>query len=131
MRGSTPPKDALGWGPWEQQNGEIVGYNELNVVNNLVNVVVAMAVANGLLQHPEQRQDGHSVSSDIGTFFRAQGSPVILELPLPVTSNSDSRVLKVANQTLNFDNDYRIRDLANRLGLHQGFGPTPFVEMLL
>jgi hypothetical protein len=60
-----------------------VGDNELNLVKNLANQVVVNAIENGLMQHPEIPQDSRSVSSEATTFFRAQGVPVTLELPLP------------------------------------------------
>jgi hypothetical protein len=49
---SYSPNNNAGWGQWEQQ-GEIVGNNELNAVNNLADAAVAEADANGLLHHPE------------------------------------------------------------------------------
>jgi hypothetical protein len=39
--------------------------------------------------------------------------------------------LAVANQVITFDNDFLVRDLAKKVGLHQGFGPAPSVQMLL
>jgi hypothetical protein len=81
----SPPHPAQndGWGEWPQQEGELVGDNELNLVNNLANQVVVNAVENGLMQHPDMPQDSRSVSSEATAFFRAQGVPVTLELPLP------------------------------------------------
>jgi hypothetical protein len=38
-----------GWDEWHQQEGELVGDNELNLVNNLANQVVVNAVENGLM----------------------------------------------------------------------------------
>jgi hypothetical protein len=49
----------------------------------LADAAVANAVANGVMQHPEVPQDSHSVSSDVQAFYRAQGAPVTLELPIP------------------------------------------------
>lgn len=68
-----PPQQGnnAGWAPCLQQQGELVGENELMVVNNLADVAVANAVANGLMQHPDQPQESHSVSSEISAFFRA------------------------------------------------------------
>jgi hypothetical protein len=37
----------------------------------------------------------------------------------------------VANPVINFDNEFLGRDLANKVGLHQGFSPVPYVQMLL
>jgi hypothetical protein len=39
----------VNWEPWPQQEGEEVGDKEFQVVNELVDVVVAMIVANGLM----------------------------------------------------------------------------------
>jgi hypothetical protein len=57
-----------GWVPWIQQEGEIVDENELAEVNNLAEA----AVANMILQHPDQAQHSTSVSSETRAFFRAQ-----------------------------------------------------------
>jgi hypothetical protein len=82
----SPPHPAQndGWDEWPQQEGELVGDNELNLVNNLANQAVVNAMENGLMQHPEMPQDSSSVSSEATTFFRAQGVPVTLELPPPL-----------------------------------------------
>jgi hypothetical protein len=82
----SPPHPAQndGWDEWPQQEGELVGDNELNLVNNLADQVVVNAVENGLMQHPKMPQDSSSISSEATTFFRAQGVPVNLELPLPL-----------------------------------------------
>jgi hypothetical protein len=69
--------------------------NEVHLVNNLADAVVANTVANGVMQHPEVPQDSHSVSSDVQAFFRAQGAPVTLELPIP-NNASANRVVPVA-----------------------------------
>jgi hypothetical protein len=120
----------MDWEPWPQQDGELVAENELAEVQNLADAAVANAVAAGLMQHPDQPQDSHSVSSETNAFFRAQGTPVTLELRLPDTSSS--RALTVFQQnTMTFDSDYLVRELAKSLGLHQSFGPVPSVEMLL
>jgi hypothetical protein len=37
----------------------------------------------------------------------------------------------MASQTVNFENDYLIREMASKLDIHQGFGHAPSVEMLL
>jgi len=57
----------------------LVDENELAEVNNLADI----AVANAVMQHPKQPQDSASVSSETREFFRAQGHPITLELPLP------------------------------------------------
>lgn len=109
--------------------------NELVAVNNLADAAVANAIANGIMQHPEHNQASYSVSSETSAFYRAQGLPVTLELPLPAVSadsTSADRTLAVSRYGIqSFDNDYQIRELANSHGLHQGFGPSPSVEMLL
>ena len=83
-----------GWGQWIQQEGELVAENELAAVDHLVEI----AVANAVMQHLEHPQQSVSVSSDSRAFFRAQGPPVTLELPLPATaagSSSANRVLEL------------------------------------
>jgi hypothetical protein len=105
------------WEPWPQQDGELVAENELADVQNLADAAVANAVAVGLMQHPDQPQDSHSVSSETNAFFRAQGTHVTLELPLP--NSSSSRALTVFQQnSMTFDSDYLVRELAKSLGLH-------------
>jgi hypothetical protein len=126
-----PPINNDGWGDWQapQQEGELVVDNELEMVNNLAYVVVASAA--GLMQHPDQPQESHSVSSDTSAFFRAEGALVTLDLPLPTGPSSVREVVLSHNSNLSFNSDFQIRDLATKLGLHQVFGPTPLVEMLL
>jgi len=119
-----------GWVPWIQQEGEIVDENELAEVNNLAEAVVA----NMILQHPDQAQHSTSMSSETRAFFRAQGAPVTVELPLPATAGglSVNRTLVVSrNEVQSFESDSQIRELAASHGLHLGFGPAPSVEMLL
>ena len=68
---------------------------------------VANAIANGLLQHPEQPQESQSISSDTKAFFRAQGPQVTLELPLLTDRETAERSLvvpRIGNQR--FDNDF-------------------------
>lgn len=110
----------------------MVRENECAAINNLADIAVANAVANGVMQHPNQPQESHSISSEVRAFYRAQGPPITLELPLPADRISAERALTVSRYgAQSFDNDYLIRELANRLGLHQAFGPSPSVEMLL
>jgi hypothetical protein len=73
---------------------------------------------------------GHSesVSSEPLDFFRAQGPPVTLELPLVTNSNE---IVPLLNNGMDPENDYSIRALARQLGLHQVFGPPPSVHMLI
>jgi anti-sigma28 factor (negative regulator of flagellin synthesis) len=108
-----------------------VGDNELNLVNNLANQVVVNAVENGLMQHPDMSQDSSSVSSEATTFFRAQGVPVTLELPLPALGEVSRTANLPQLSGIEFESDFPIRQLANRVGLHSGFGPSPSVEMLI
>jgi len=56
-----------GWGPWLQQEGDLVDENELAEVNNLADIVVD----NVVMQHPNQPQHNASVSSETIEFFRA------------------------------------------------------------
>jgi hypothetical protein len=103
----------------------------VNLVNNLADAAVANAVANGLMQHPDVPQDSHFISSDVQAFFRAQGAPVTLELPLP-NDTSASRIVPVTGgRDIAFEDDSTIRKLAARLGIHQCYGPSPSVEMLV
>jgi hypothetical protein len=105
--------------------------NEVNLVNNLADAIVANTVENGLMQHPEVPQDSHSISNDVQAFFRAQGVPVTLELPLP-NDTSASRIVPVTGgRDIAFEDDSAIRKLAARLGIHQCYGPSPSVEMLV
>jgi hypothetical protein len=89
------------------------------------------AVANGLMQHPKVPQDSHSISSDVQAFFRAQGAPVTLELPLPNDTSANRIVPVTGGRDLAFEDDSTIRKLAARLGIHQCYGPSPSVEMLV
>jgi hypothetical protein len=130
---SSPPHPAQndGWDEWLQHEGELVGDNELNLVNNLANQVVVNAIENGLMQHPEIPQDSFSVSSEVTAFFRAQGVPVTLELPLPINGDV-SRTANLPQLTgIEFDSDFLIRQMADRIGLHPGFGPSLLVDMLI
>lgn len=116
--------NAQGWENWPEQGLGVVEENELAQVENLADSVVANAV----MQHPDQSQQSSSVSSATMNFFRAEGTPVTLELPLPVNERS----IVLADQSLHcFESDSHVRELANMLRLHQTFGPAPSVEMLL
>ena len=108
----------------------MVDENELAEVNNLADITVANAV----MEHPDQPQDSASVSLETREFFRAQGPPITLELPLP---NSASRVLAKRalvispNNVHVFESDIQVREMVANLGLHMPFGPVPLVEMFL
>jgi hypothetical protein len=82
-----PQNNNNGWGQWIQQEGEHVDENELMAVDQLAEAVVANAVAaaaaNAGMQNGDLPQHSASVNSETTTFFRAQGPPITLELPLP------------------------------------------------
>lgn len=124
--------NANGWGHWLQQEGDLVVENELIHVNNLADIAVANAVANGLMQHPDQHQNSGSTDNEEEAFYRAQGPPITLELPLPVVTNnrgSFERSLVLHNGNVQaLDNDFLVREMARSAGLHQVFGPSPSVE---
>jgi hypothetical protein len=119
-----------GWGQWIQQEGEQVDENVLAAVDQLAEVAMANAIANGIMQAPDFPQHSVTVSSETNVFFRAQGSPITLELPLPEFGSDRSLALSDGSLQF-FRNDYSIRELAARLNIHAGFGPAPSVEMLL
>jgi hypothetical protein len=136
MVGSFPPPpppivNLDGWAQWPEPQAEGIDENELYLVNDLANAAVANAIANGVMQHPEVPQDSHSVSNDVQAFFRAQGAPVTLELPIP-DNTSAIRVVPVARgNDIVFEDDSAIRQIAARIGIHQCFGPSPSVAMLV
>jgi hypothetical protein len=66
-----------GWLGWPQE-GEVVDQNELQQVQTLVDELIHQA----MLQLPNANQTTESVSSKILDFYRAQGPPIRLELPL-------------------------------------------------
>jgi hypothetical protein len=82
------------------------------------------------MQAPDFPQHSVSVSSETNGFFRAQGSPITLELPLP-DFGCDKNLALSDGSLQSFSNDYSVRELATRLNIHVGFGPAPSVEMLL
>jgi hypothetical protein len=109
----------------------VVDENKVDLINNLADFAVAEAVANGLIQHPEHPQDSSLVSSGTQAFFRAQGAPITLELPL-LEATSAGRVVTVpGHNVVRMQDDYSIRSLAAKFGLHQCFGPSPSVEILV
>jgi hypothetical protein len=130
----SPPPPQLNPGGWvqgPQPQIEEIDDNEVNLVNNLADAAVANDVVNGLMQHPEVPQDSHSISSDVQAFFRAQGAPVTLELPLPIDTSANRIVPVTDGRDLAFEDDSTIRKLAARLIIHQCYGPSPSVEMLV
>lgn len=54
-----------------------------------------------------------------------------LELPLPASNSGNRDLVLSKNNIQSFDDDYMVRRLALRLGLHQGFGPSPSIEMIM
>jgi hypothetical protein len=128
---APPQLNPGGWVQWPEPQIEEIDENEVNLVNNLADAAVANAVANGLMQHPDVPQDSHSISSDVQAFFRAQGVPVTLELPLPNDTSVSRIVLVTGGRDIAFEDDSTIRKLAARLGIHQCYGPSPSVEMLV
>jgi hypothetical protein len=103
----------------------------VNLVNNLADATVANAVGNGVMQHPEVPQDSNSVSSDVQAFFRAQGAPVTLELPIPNDASANRIVPVAGGNDIVFEDDSAIRQIVVRIGIHQCYGPSQSVAMLV
>jgi hypothetical protein len=93
----------------------VVDENEVELINNLLDIAVANAVGNGLMQHPEQPQDSSSASSDTQAFFRAQGAPITLELPLPESSSACRTIAVPGCNEVSMQDDYPIKRLAAKL----------------
>lgn len=110
-----------GWNAWPNQEGELAA-DELAAVQNLAEQVVINAMA----QHPDQAQDSASISSSTREFFRAQGAPVTLELPLPT---EEQAIVLSQNICNNVDTDYKIRLLASSLERHDVVGPQSSIQM--
>lgn len=87
----VPPVQDIGCEPRPRQEGEIVEENELEMVNNLANIAVNVMAARPM-QHPDFPQDSYTVSSNANSFFRAQGDPVTMELPLPASGSRAAEV---------------------------------------
>jgi hypothetical protein len=128
MVGNFPPPPPQvhheGWAQWPEPQAEEIDENEVHLVNNLADAAVANVVANGVMQHPEVPQDSHSVSSDVQAFFRAQGAPVTLELPIPNNASANRVVSVAGGNDIVFEDDSAIRQIAARIGIHQCFGPS-------
>jgi hypothetical protein len=137
MVGSFPPPppppivNLDGWAQWPEPQAEGIDENELHLVNDLADVAVANAIADGVMQHPEVPQESHSVSSEVQAFYRAQGAPVTLELPVPDNSSALRVVPVERGNDIVFEDDSAIRQIAARIGIHQCFGPSPSVAMLV
>lgn len=112
-----------GWPVWPQE-GEVVAQNELQQVQALADQLVQEA----MLQLPNAGQVSDSVSSDVLDFYRAQGLPVRLELPLV---QNHQEIIPYLNSNMDPESDYPIYQLARILQLHQVFGPMPSAQMLL
>jgi hypothetical protein len=81
-----------------------------------------------MLQLPNVSQSTETVSSDVMGFFRAQGLPIRLELPL---IEDHQAFVPYFNKNMDKESDYPIFQLAKTLRLHQVFGPMPSAQMLL
>jgi hypothetical protein len=103
----------------------------MHQVNDLADVAVANAIADGVMQHPEVPQESHSVSSEVQAFYRAQEAPVTLELPVPDNSSALRVVPVERGNDIAFEDDSAIRQIAARICIHQCFGPSPSVAMLV
>lgn len=112
--------DRLAW----PQEGEAVDQNELQQVQAHANAAVQQVV----LQHPEATQSIESVNSEVLGFFRAQGNPIRLELPLLENHHA---IVPHFNNNMDKESDYPILQLAKTIGIHLGFGPSPSAQMLL
>jgi hypothetical protein len=110
------------WHVWPQE-GEVVDQNELQQVQALADELVQQA----MLQLPNAGQTSEFVSSEALGFYRAQGTPIRLELPL--VQNHHEIVPYLNN--MDRDSDYPIFQLARTLQLHQVFGLMPLAQMLL
>jgi hypothetical protein len=119
----------MDWAPWPQVDNVVVDENEVELITNLADIAVADAV--GLMQHPEQPQDSSSVSSGTQAFFRAQGAPITLELPLPESISACRTITVPSFNEVSMQDNYPIRRLAAKLGLHQCLGPSPSIEMII
>ena len=112
-----------GWPAWPQE-GEVVDQNELQQVQALADEPVQQA----MLHLPNAAQTTESVSSEVLSFFRAQGPPIRLELPLV---ENHQAIVPYFNNNMDKESDYPIFQLAMTLRLHQVFGPMPSAQMLL
>lgn len=70
------------WPAWPEQEGEVVDENELAQVQQLAADAVVNAMQQQLAQHPAQPQSTESISSTTRSFFRPQGPPITMEVPL-------------------------------------------------
>jgi hypothetical protein len=89
-----------GWPAWPQQ-GEEVAQNELQQVQALADELVQQA----MLQLPNANQVTESVSSDVLDYYRAQGPPIRLELPLV---QNHHEIVPYMNNSMDKESDYPI-----------------------
>jgi hypothetical protein len=97
---------------WPQE-GEAIDQNELQQVQAHANVAVQQV----MLQHPEATQSTESVNSEVLGFFRTQGNPIRLELPLLENHHT---IVPHFNNNMDKESDYPILQLAKTIGIHQG-----------
>jgi hypothetical protein len=81
-----------------------------------------------MLNIPNAGQASESISSDALEFYRAEGQPIRLELPL-IQNKQD--IVPYFNNNMDKESDYPIFQLANTHNLHQVFGPVPSAKMLI
>lgn len=89
-----------GWLAWPQE-GEVVAQNELQQVQALADELVQQA----MLQLPNAGQVSESVSSEVLDFYRAQGPPIRLELPLV---QNHQEIIPYLNNNMDAESDYPI-----------------------
>jgi hypothetical protein len=106
-----------GWNAWPQE-GELVDQNELQQVQALADELVQEA----MLNHPNAAQVSESISSEVLDYYRSQGQPIRLELPLV---QNHQAIVPYYNNNMDKESDYPIFQLARTLNLHQVFGPMP------
>lgn len=98
--------------------------NELQQVQALADELVHQA----MLNNPNAAQVSETVSSEVLEFYRAQGQPIRLELPLV---QNQQAIVPYFNNNMDKDSDYPIFQIAKTLNLHQVFGPMPSAQMLI
>jgi hypothetical protein len=101
-----------GWPGWPQE-GEVVDQNELQQVQAQADQLVQQA----MLQLLNASQTTESVSSDVMSFFRAQGTPIRLEVSV-VQEQDQQVIVPYYNNNMDKDSDYPIYQLAKTLQLH-------------
>jgi hypothetical protein len=112
-----------GWNAWPQE-GELVDQNELQQVQALADELVQEA----MLNHPNAAQVSESISSEVLDYYRSQGQPIRLELPLV---QNHQAIVPYYNNNMDKESDYPIFQLARTLNLHLVFGPMPSAQMII